>query len=121
MFGLAPALCLRAFLSFKLFDHLAWGRGSWSLCLSCICLLAMLTLNFVTFSLPPGVGRWLRLLLVALPGLFYLHFSSCLSQSLKNFKMIPSRQGVNNHFSAKYVFLRISLLLFYNYVLVSLF
>ena len=28
----------------------------------------------VTFSLPPGVSGWLRLLLVALPGLFYLPF-----------------------------------------------
>ena len=34
------------------------------------------------FSLPPGVGGWLRLLLVALPGLFCLPFYSnchCLS------------------------------------------
>ena len=44
------------------------------MCLSCICLLAMHTLICVTFSLPPGVGGWLRLLLVALPGLFYLPF-----------------------------------------------
>ena len=28
----------------------------------------------VTFYLPPGVGGWLWLLLVALPGLFCLHF-----------------------------------------------
>ena len=28
----------------------------------------------VTFSLPPGVGGWLRLLLVALPGLSCLPF-----------------------------------------------
>ena len=34
----------------------------------------MHTLICVTFSLPPGVGGWLRLLLVALPGLFYLPF-----------------------------------------------
>ena len=26
--------------------------------------------NLVTFSLPPGVEGWVRLLLVALPGLF---------------------------------------------------
>ena len=32
------------------------------------------TLICVTFSLPPGVRGWLRLLPVALPGLFYLHF-----------------------------------------------
>ena len=42
------------------FDHLAWGRGSWFLCLSCVCLLAMHTLICVTFSLPPGVRGWLR-------------------------------------------------------------
>ena len=47
---------------------------SWSLCLSYICLLAMHTLIYVTFSLPPGVGGWLRLLLVAFPGLFCLPF-----------------------------------------------
>ena len=53
---------------------LALGRGIQSLCLSCICLLAMHTLIRVTFSLPPGVRGWLRLLLVALPGLFCLPF-----------------------------------------------
>ena len=69
MFGLA-LLCVYVFLlSFWHFDHLAWGRGSWSLCLSCICLLAMHPLICITFSLSPGVGGWLRLLLVALPGL----------------------------------------------------
>ena len=44
------------------------------MCLSCICLLAMHTLICATFSLPPGVRGWLRLLLVALPGLFCLPF-----------------------------------------------
>ena len=41
-----------------------------------LCLLAMHTLIFVTFSfsLPPAVKGWLRLLLVALPGLFCLPF-----------------------------------------------
>ena len=34
----------------------------------------MHTLISVTFSLPPGDRGWLRLLLVALPGLFCLHF-----------------------------------------------
>ena len=58
MFGLA-LLFVHVFLpSFKHFDHLAWGRGSWYLCLACICLLAMHTLIWVTFSLPlvSGVG-----------------------------------------------------------------
>ena len=31
--------------------------------------------NLCHFSLPPGVGGWLRLLLVALPECFCLHFS----------------------------------------------
>ena len=74
MFGLVLLFIYVFLLSFKHFDHLAWGRGSWSLCLSCICLLAMYTLICVTFSLPPAVGAWLRLLLVALPGLFCLPF-----------------------------------------------
>ena len=74
MFGLALLFVYVFLLSFKHFDHLAWGRGSWTLCLSCICLLAMHTLICVTFSLPPGVRGWLRLLRVALPGLFCLPF-----------------------------------------------
>ena len=36
--------------------------------------LAILTLICVTLSLPPGVRGWLRLLLVALPGFFFLPF-----------------------------------------------
>ena len=43
MFGLALLFVYVFLLSFEHFDHLAWGRGSWSLCLSCICLLASLT------------------------------------------------------------------------------
>ena len=71
MFGLALLFVCVFLLSFYHFDHLAKGRGSWSsMCLSCICLLAMHMLICVTFSLPPSVGGWLRLLLVALPGLF---------------------------------------------------
>ena len=38
------------------------------------CHLSVHKLICVTFSLPPGVGGWLRLLLVALPGLFGLPF-----------------------------------------------
>ena len=37
---------------------------------TCICLLATHKLICVAFSFSPGVGSWLRLLLVALPGLF---------------------------------------------------
>ena len=76
MFGLALLFVYVFLLSFMHFDHLDRGRGSWSLCLSCICLLAMHTLTCVTFSLPPGVVGWQRPLLVALPGLFCLHLCS---------------------------------------------
>ena len=79
MFGLVLLFVYVFLLSFKHSDHLAWGRVSWSLYLSCICLLAMHTLICVTFSLPPGVGGWLRLLLVALPGLFCLPFFNTIS------------------------------------------
>ena len=56
MFGLALLFVYVFLLSFWYFEHLALGRGSWSLYLSCICLSAMHTLICVTFSLPPGVG-----------------------------------------------------------------
>ena len=74
MFGLALLFVYGFLLSFYHFDHLAWGRGGWSLWLSCICFLAMRTCICVTFLLPPGIRGWLRLLLVALPGLFCLPF-----------------------------------------------
>ena len=64
MFGLALLFVYVFLLSFQHFDHLAWGRGSWSLCSSCIYLLAMHTLICVTFSLPSGVRGCLP---VALP------------------------------------------------------
>ena len=54
------------------------------MCLSCICLLAMHTLICVTFSIPPSVGGWLRVLLVALPGLFCLPFSTCIYLEIYN-------------------------------------
>ena len=58
MFDLALLFVCVFLLSFKHFDHLAWGRGSWSLCLSCICLLAIHTLICVIFLflLVSGVG-----------------------------------------------------------------
>ena len=43
-------------------------------CLLCICLLAMHTLICFILSLPPGNSGWLRLLFVAVPGLFCLPF-----------------------------------------------
>ena len=49
MFGLALLfVCVSSVL--LAFDHLAWGRGRWSLCLSCICLLAMHTIICHFFS-----------------------------------------------------------------------
>ena len=74
MFGLALLFVYVFLLSFRHFDRLPWGIGSWSLCLSCICLLAVRALVCVTVSLPPGVGGWLRFLFVALPWLFCLLF-----------------------------------------------
>ena len=71
MFGLALLFVYVFLLSFSHFDHLAWRRGSGSLCLSCICLLAMHRLICVTLSLPAGVRGWLRFVIVALPGFFY--------------------------------------------------
>ena len=49
MFGLALFFVYVFLLSFWYFDHLAWGRGSWSLCLSCICLLSVYTLSVSPF------------------------------------------------------------------------
>ena len=59
------------FCPFSILITLLGGQGAGLSCLSCIWLLAMHTLICVT-SFPPGVGGWLRLLLVALPGLFCL-------------------------------------------------
>ena len=75
MFGLGLLFVYVFLLSFMHFDHLAWGRGSWSIALIVHLFVSYAhTLICVTFSLPPGVGGWLRLLLVALPGLFCLPF-----------------------------------------------
>ena len=52
------------------------------------CLLGMHTLICVTFSLPPGVRGWLRLLLVALFGLFCLPFYTSINFMSKNFGTI---------------------------------
>ena len=61
MFGLALLFVYLFFCPFSILITLLGDEGS--LCLSCICLLAMHTLICVTFSLPPGAGGWLRLLL----------------------------------------------------------
>ena len=66
--------CQFMYLVIFLLDHLVWGRSSWSLCLLWIYLLAMHTFICVSFSLPPGVRDWLRLVLGALPWLFCLPF-----------------------------------------------
>ena len=60
MFGLALLFVYVFLLSFYHFDHLAWGRGSWSLSLSCICLLAMHMLIYHFFSSSWYRGGWLR-------------------------------------------------------------
>ena len=82
MFGLALLFVYVFFCPFSILITLHGEEGAGLLCLSCICLLAMHTLICVTFSLPPGVGGWLRLLLVALPGLFYLPFLPYMHQPI---------------------------------------
>ena len=50
MFQRLPVLFVRVFChSFKQCDHLALGRGSWSVCFSCICLFVLYVLVFVMF------------------------------------------------------------------------
>ena len=78
-FTLRGASCL--VLPCSLFMWFSVLLAFWSPCLGkreltfvFICLLSMHTLICVTFSLPSGVGGWLRLLLVGLHGLFYLPF-----------------------------------------------
>ena len=65
------------FSTIKDCDHLAWGRGSWSMCFSCICLF-ILHASVCPFSLPLGVRECLWLVIVALPGLFFINlFIKC--------------------------------------------
>ena len=61
------------FLSFYHCDHLAWGRESWlGVCVLLVHLFVYFgRVDFFPFSLPLGVRGWLRLVVVALPGLFY--------------------------------------------------
>ena len=75
MFSLALLFVYVFFCHFSISITLLGEEGA-GLCAyrAFVCLLAMHTLICVTFSLPPGVGGWLRLLLVTLPGLFYLPF-----------------------------------------------
>ena len=41
------------------------------MCFSCICLfVCFVCVSFCHFSLPLGVGGWLRFVIMALPGLF---------------------------------------------------
>ena len=47
----------------------------------------------VTFSLPPSVGGWLRLLLAALPGLFCLPFWISLSDKEFSVVTVGPRQA----------------------------
>ena len=57
----------------------------------------------VTFSLPPGVRGWLRLLLVAVPGLFCLPFSSGNQTSRIN-KFIPPQMCKMDEWDTKLEF-----------------
>ena len=50
MFSIALLFVL-VFQSCKHFDHLAWGRGSWSMCFSCNSLFILLALFVILFLL----------------------------------------------------------------------
>ena len=67
-----PALCLCVSSVLLAFWSPCLGKMELVFVLIMYLVLAMYTLIGVTFSLPPGVRGWLRLLLVALPGLFCL-------------------------------------------------
>ena len=73
MFGLA---LLFVYVFFCPFSSLITLLGKEGAGLCAYRVLAMQRLICVTFCLPPGVGSWLWLLLVALPGLFCLTFFS---------------------------------------------
>ena len=51
------------------------------MCFSCICLYVLL-IFFFHFSLSLGIGGWLRLVIVALPGLFYELFQTAMRKGI---------------------------------------
>ena len=70
MFGLALLFVYVFLLSFWHFDHLAWGKRE-----LVFVLIVHLFVSYAHVNLCHFFSRgWLRLLVVALPGLFYLHF-----------------------------------------------
>ena len=59
--------CLARSVLFSFYcDHLAWGRESWPVCFSCICLSCMRC-----FSRPPGVRGWFLTFLAS--GVYFLN------------------------------------------------
>ena len=82
------ALC---FQSFQHCNHLTWGRENWSLCFSCVCLFCAWW--FCPFPLPFGVRDWLRLVIVALSGLFVLPF--CFSINIARKYCVGKGTNVN--------------------------
>ena len=56
MFGLALLFVYVFLLSFQHFDHLDWGRGSWSLCLSFVSYAHVNLCRFFSFLLVSGVA-----------------------------------------------------------------
>ena len=70
--GYSRALCPRVSSFLLALWSPRFGRGCWSVCFSCVCLFVFFcTCCFCHFSLPLGIGGWLRFVAVALPGLFY--------------------------------------------------
>ena len=73
-----PALCLCVSCPFSILITLLGEEGA-GLCSYRACFVSYAYIC-VTFSLPPGIGDWLQLLLVALSRLFCLH--SCHTMNL---------------------------------------
>ena len=81
MFDLALPFVYVFFCPFGLLSTFLGEERAGLLYLSCICLLSVRALICVTFSIPPGVGGWLRLLWLA--PLRFLHGQSNVITSVK--------------------------------------
>ena len=65
-------VCILVFRSYLWHcDHLAWGRGRWSICFFMHLFVCVARVRLCPLSLPLAVGGWLRFVIVAGPGPFY--------------------------------------------------
>ena len=68
------------FCPFNILITLLWEEGAGLCAYRALLFISYAHVNLCHFSLPSGVRGWLRLLLVALPGLFCLPFSTILQR-----------------------------------------